>query len=297
MAAKPPQLAFAPGGAIYPATMAQRSFIKMHGLGNDFVVIDARAGDLKLSPAEAKAIADRHSGIGCDQLLILEKPAKPNLADVFMRILNSDGSESGACGNGTRCVADLLMRETGRDKLVIETSAGLLDAERASGGRVSVDMGPARLDWRDIPLKEACDTAHVPLSLGPLKDPVAVNMGNPHAVFFVDDVDKIDLAALGPVLERHAIFPERANIEVAQLIGPDRIKLRVWERGAGITLACGSGACATAVAAARRGLTGRKVAIVLERGELEIEWLKDGHVLMTGPVAVSFTGVLPQIAA
>jgi diaminopimelate epimerase len=216
---------------------------------------------------------------------------------VFMRILNADGSESGACGNGTRCVADLLMRESGRDRLVIETSAGLLDAERASGGRVSVDMGPAKLDWRDIPLKEACDTARVPLALGPLKEPVAVNMGNPHAVFFVDDAAKIDLAALGPVLERHAMFPERANIEVAQLIGPDRIRLRVWERGAGITLACGSGACATAVAAARRGLTGRKAVIVLERGELEIEWLKDGHVLMTGPVAVSFTGVLPQIAA
>ena len=188
-------------------TMAQRSFIKMHGLGNDFVVIDARERDLKLTPTEAKAIADRHSGVGCDQLLILEKPAKPNLADVFMRILNSDGSESGACGNGTRCVADLLMRETGREKLVIETSAGLLDAERASEGRVSVDMGPARLDWREIPLKEACDTAHVPLSLGPLKDPVAVNMGNPHAVFFVDDVAKVDLEALGPVLVHHAMFP------------------------------------------------------------------------------------------
>lgn len=277
--------------------MAQRPFIKMHGLGNDFVVIDAREDAIKLSPAEAQAIADRHSGVGCDQLLILEKPKTPNVADVFMRILNADGSESGACGNGTRCVADLLMRETGRDKLVIETAAGLLDAERASGGRVSVDMGPARLDWRDIPLREACDTAHVPVALGPLKDPVAVNMGNPHAVFFVDDAAAIDLAALGPVLERHPMFPERANIEVAQLIGPDRIRLRVWERGAGITLACGSGACATGVAAARRGLTGRKVTIVLERGELEIEWLKDGHVLMTGPVAVSFTGVLPQIAA
>jgi diaminopimelate epimerase len=277
--------------------MAQRTFIKMHGLGNDFVVIDARERAIALSAAEATAIADRHSGVGCDQLLILEKPAKPNLADVFMRILNADGSEAGACGNGTRCVADLLMRESGRDRLVIETSAGLLDAERAPGGRVSVDMGPAKLDWRDIPLKEACDTARVPLTLGPLKEPVAVNMGNPHAVFFVDDAAGIDLAALGPVLERHAMFPERANIEVAQLVGPDRVRLRVWERGVGITLACGSGACATAVAAARRGLTGRKSTIVLERGELEIEWLKDGHVLMTGPVAVSFTGVLPQIAA
>jgi diaminopimelate epimerase len=277
--------------------MAQRTFIKMHGLGNDFVVIDARERGIKLTAAEAQAIADRHSGVGCDQLLILEKPAKPNVADVFMRILNSDGSESGACGNGTRCVADLLMRETGRDKLVIETSAGLLDAERAPGGRVSVDMGPARLDWREIPLQEACDTARVPLAMGLLKDPVAVNMGNPHAVFFVDDIAKVDLTALGPAIERHAMFPERTNVEVAQLISRDRIRLRVWERGVGITLACGSGACATAVAAARRGLTGRKATIVLERGELEIEWLKDGHVLMTGPVAVSFTGVLPQIAA
>jgi diaminopimelate epimerase len=277
--------------------MTSRPFIKMHGLGNDFVVIDARERPLALSNEEAQAIADRHSGVGCDQLLILEKPAKPNLADVFMRILNADGSESGACGNGTRCVADLLMRESGRDKLVIETSAGLLDAERAPGGRVSVDMGAARLDWREIPLKEACDTNHVPLAVGPLKDPVAVNMGNPHAVFFVDDAAKIDLASLGSVLEHHAMFPERANIGIAQLIGPDRLRLRVWERGVGITLACGSGACAAAVAAARRGLTGRKVAIVLERGELELEWLKDGHVLMTGPVAVSFTGVLSQIAA
>jgi diaminopimelate epimerase len=274
--------------------MASHPFIKMHGLGNDFVVIDARERPLALSHDEAQAIADRHSGVGCDQLLILEKPAKPNLADVFMRILNADGSEAGACGNGTRCVADLLMRESGRDKLVIETTAGLLDAERATGGRVSVDMGPARLDWREIPLKEACDTNHVPLALGPLKDPVAVNMGNPHAVFFVDDAAKIDLAALGPALERNPIFPERANIGIAQVIGPDRLRLRVWERGVGITLACGSGACAAAVAAARRGLTGRKVAIVLERGELELEWLKDGHVLMTGPVAVSFTGVLSQ---
>lgn len=277
--------------------MASRPFIKMHGLGNDFVVIDARERPIKLSRAEAQAIADRHSGVGCDQLLILEKPTKPQLADVFMRILNADGSESGACGNGTRCVADLLMRESGHDKLVIETAAGLLDAERASGGRVTVDMGVARLDWREIPLKEACDTNHVPLALGPLKDPVAVNMGNPHAVFFVEDAAKIDLPALGPVLEHHAMFPERANIGVAQVIGPDRLKLRVWERGAGITLACGSGACAAGVAAARRGLTGRKVTVVLERGELEVEWLKDGHVLMTGPVALSFTGVLSQDAA
>lgn len=268
-------------------------FVKMHGLGNDFVVIDARERPVRLDAAQARAIGDRHRGVGFDQLLVIERPRSPGVADAFMRILNPDGGEAGACGNGTRCVADLLMKESGRDKLVIETVSGLLDAERAPGGRVTVDMGPARLDWRDIPLAEAADTLRVPVALGPLKEPVAVNMGNPHAVFFVGDVDKIDLASLGPVLERHKMFPERANIEVAQVLSPDRVRLRVWERGAGITLACGSGACATLVAAARRGLTGRKATIVVDGGELGIEWLKDGHVLMTGPVAVSFTGELP----
>lgn len=272
-----------------------RPFLKMHGLGNDFVVIDAREQPLKLSETQARRIADRRLGVGCDQLLIIEKPNNPKLADAFMRILNPDASEAGACGNGTRCVADLLMREGGRDHLVIETIAGLLDAERASGNRVTVDMGPARLDWREIPLKEACDTLHVPLTLGPLSDPVGTNMGNPHATFFVADAEKIDLASLGPVLERHAMFPERANIGVVQVLSPERLRFRVWERGAGITMACGSGACAALVAAARRGLTGRKANVVLDGGELEIEWTKDGHVMMTGPVAISFTGTLAGI--
>lgn len=272
-----------------------RPFLKMHGLGNDFVVIDAREHPLKLSETQARLIADRRLGVGCDQLLILEKPNNPKLADVFMRILNPDASEAGACGNGTRCVADLLMREGGRDHLVIETIAGLLDAERASGNRVTVDMGPAKLDWREVPLKEACDTLHIPLTLGPLSDPVGTNMGNPHATFFVADAEKIDLASLGPVLERHAMFPERANIGIVQALSPEKLRFRVWERGAGITMACGSGACAALVAASRRGLTGREASVVLDGGELEIEWAKDGHVMMTGPVAISFTGTLAGI--
>ncbi len=279
-------------GSTAPGERRGRPFIKMHGLGNDFVVVDARAAAFALDSAAAREIADRHTGVGCDQLIVIERP-KARLADAFMKIVNADGGEVGACGNATRCVADLLMKETGRDNLVIETAAGLLDVERASGGRVTVGMGPARLDWREIPLARACDTAHVPLALGPLADPVAVSMGNPHAVFFVADVTAIDLASLGPVLEHNPLFPERANIGIAQIVGPGRIRLRVWERGAGITLACGTGACAAAVAASRRGLIARKAVVIADGGELEIEWLADGHVSMTGPVAVSFTGILP----
>ena len=266
-------------------------FLKMHGLGNDFVVLDARAGALPVDEKAARAIADRHRGVGCDQLLILEKPRAAG-ADLFMRILNADGSEAEACGNGTRCVADLVMRETGKERVVVETVAGLLEARAAPGERVSVDMGPARLGWRDIPLARECDTLHVPLSLGPLVDPVCTSMGNPHATFFVADAEAIDLAALGPRLERDPIFPERANIGVAQLLSPTRLRFRVWERGAGITVACGSGACAALVAAARRGVAARKAELLLDGGALEIEWREDGHVIMTGPVAVSFSGTL-----
>jgi len=268
-----------------------RRFTKMHGLGNDFVVFDARDNTLPLAPEQIRALADRHTGIGCDQLIVVER-AKAELADAFMRIHNADGGEVSACGNATRCVADMVMREKGVDHAVIETGAGLLDAERASEGRVRVDMGPARLDWRDIPLKEACDTAHVPLALGSLSDPVAVNMGNPHAVFFVPDATAVDLAKLGPQLEHHPLFPERANIGIVQPLSRERLRLRVWERGAGITLACGSGACAALVAASRRGLAGRHGFVVLDGGELEIEWHKDGHVAMTGPIATSFTGAV-----
>ncbi len=273
------------------------SFRKMHGLGNDFVVIDARARPLALDAALAQRIADRRTGIGCDQLIVIEPP-RAGLADAFMRIRNADGGEVEACGNATRCVASLLMAEKGQDHVVIETVVGLLDAESAAGGRIAVDMGPAQLDWRDIPIAEAIDTLHLGIALGQLSDPVGVGMGNPHAIFFVPDADAVDLAALGPPLEHHKLFPARANIEVAQVLSPTRIRMRVWERGAGITRACGTGACATLVAAVRRGLTERKASVVLDGGELEIEWMRDGHVMMTGPVATSFTGTLDaQLAA
>lgn len=272
-------------------TIGAHDFVKMHGLGNDFVVLDARASGLALSPGAVRAVADRHRGVGCDQLIVIE-PARGSTSDAWMTIYNPDGSESGACGNATRCVAWLLMGQSGDDKVVIETKAGLLDAEARGDSLVAVDMGRARLDWREIPLAEARDTLHLGIGAGPLADPVGVSMGNPHAVFFVDDVAAIDLAALGPVLEHHALFPERANIEIVQVLGPERLRMRVWERGAGITQACGTGACATLVAAARRGLCARKAEVVLDGGSLFIEWLADDHVLMTGPVALAFSGTL-----
>jgi diaminopimelate epimerase len=267
------------------------AFVKMHGLGNDFVVLDGRKARVALDARRVRAIADRRAGVGCDQLFVLERPRDAR-ADVFMRIYNSDGGEVAACGNGARCVAALVMKEKGRSDAVIETAAGALDAVSAPNGRVTVDMGRARLGWREIPLARECDTAHVPVAAGPLADAVCVNMGNPHAVFFVPDAEAVDLRALRPRLEHDPMFPERANIEVVQVLSPARVRMRVWERGAGITLACGTGACAAAVAAARRNLTGRKVAVVLDGGALEVEWLADGRVTMTGPVAVSFTGTL-----
>jgi diaminopimelate epimerase len=271
--------------------MRATPFLKMHGLGNDFVVLDARRETIALDERKARLIADRHRGVGCDQLLMLEKPRAPG-ADVFMRIRNADGGEVGACGNGTRCVADLVMRETGKERVVIETAAGLLEAWSAPEQGVSVDMGPARFQWRDIPLARDCDTLHVPLSLGPLVDPVCTSMGNPHATFFVADAESVDLAALGPRLERDPLFPERANIGVAQIVSRTRLRFRVWERGAGITVACGTGASAALVAAARRGLAERKAEVVVDGGKLEIEWRDDGHVILSGPVAVSFAGTI-----
>ena len=271
--------------------MTGRPFIKMHGLGNDFVVVDARQTPFPLDDAAARRIADRRWGVGCDQLLILE-PANNGSADLFLRIRNNEGGEVGACGNGTRCVAALVMQERGLERLTVETRAGLLQAEAEPDGRVTVDMGPALLDWQEIPLAREMDSLHLDLARGDLADPVAVNMGNPHAVFFVDDVETIDLTTIGPKLEHDPLFPERANIEIVHLVGPDRLRCRVWERGAGITMACGSGACAVGVAAARRGLTGRKTEVLLDGGPLGIEWREDGHVLMTGPVATSFSGTL-----
>ena len=274
--------------------MTALPFLKMHGLGNDFVVIDMRDRPVALTLPQRRWIADRRRGIGCDQLILLEPP-RQKVADVFMRIHNPDGGEAGACGNATRCIAAKVMAEKASRHVIVETISGLLDAESAEGGRIAVDMGPVKLDWREIPVSEACDTLHLPLTVGPLNDPVGVNVGNPHAVFFVPDAEKIDLASLGPVLERHRLFPERANIEAAQILSPGldsvgRIRMRVWERGAGITQACGSGACATLVAAARRKLTGRSATIVLDGGELLIEWLADNHVRMTGDWAESFRG-------
>ena len=271
--------------------MARLAFSKMQGLGNDFVVLDSRRRAIPLALADRRRIADRRLGIGCDQLIVLE-PARSAGADVFMRIYNPDGGEAGACGNATRCIAGRLMEESGGDRLTVETISGLLPARRGEGGRITVDMGAAKTGWREIPLGAACDTLRLPVSLGPLRDPVGINMGNPHAVFFVDDVDAIALESIGPKLEHAPLFPERANIEIVQVLSPDRLRMRVWERGAGITMACGSGACASLVAAARRGLTGRRAEVMLDGGPLEIEWLENGHVLMTGAWAESFRGEL-----
>lgn len=263
-------------------------FTKMHGLGNDFVVLDAPE---TLPDALVKQIADRRTGIGCDQLLVRGKP-QDKAADLFLRIYNPDGSEAQACGNGTRCVAHQWMAQNGKRECVIETVAGLLRCQMAEDDMVSVDMGVPRLKWDEIPLAEEADTLSLGVAHGQLNNPVAVNMGNPHTVFFVDQLDKTDVAGLGSQVEKHVMFPERTNVEFAQILADDKIRVRVWERGAGVTQACGSGACATMVAAMRRGLSGRKAEIVLDGGSLFLEWrADDDHVLMTGPAAYVFEGV------
>ena len=267
-------------------------FLKMHGCGNDFVVFDERAAPLGLTAARAAGIAHRRTGVGCDQFIVIEKPPAGSNADAFMRIRNPDGGEAGACGNATRCVAHLLFAETGRREQVVQTVSGNLPATILMDGRVTVDVGPARLGWQDVPLAREMDTLHLDLAEGPVSDPAAASMGNPHATFFVPDVEALDLERLGPKLEHAALFPERANIGFATVLAPDLIRLRVWERGAGLTLACGSGACATLVNAARRGLTGRHATIIADGGELGLEWRADGHVLMTGPVATAFRGMI-----
>ncbi len=260
-------------------------FTKMHGCGNDFVVLDERTHPLDLTPAQAAALCDRRLGIGCDQLVTLTPvPGDGNAA--FMRIRNPDGSEASACGNATRCVAALLAAATGLDRVAVHTVAGILASERLPDGRVRVDMGAPRLEWRDVPLAREVDTLHLPLP----GNPAALSMGNPHATFFVDDVDAVETR--GAALERVPLFPERANIGFARVLAPDRIRLRVWERGAGLTLACGSGACAALVNAARLGLCARRAAVEMDGGTLEIEWADDNRVWMTGPVATSFTGEL-----
>jgi diaminopimelate epimerase len=272
-------------------------FLKMHGLGNDFVVIDARRRPVSLSSAQTRAIANRRTGVGCDQLIVVEPP-RSNLADAFMRIRNADGGEVAACGNASRCVAAMILKENGGRQAILETAAGLLDAEVGDDGGITVDMGPAAFDWRDIPLAEPADTLHLEIAAGPLVDPVGVSVGNPHAVFFVDDVAAVPLEVFGPRIEHHPLFPERTNVEAAQVLSRDRIRLRVWERGAGITRACGTGACAAVAAAHRRKLTGRAVEVILDGGSLTVEWLRDNHMLMSGPIAISFSGTLdPSLLA
>ena len=257
-------------------------FLKMHGLGNDFVVIDARSGENPVTPALARALGDRHRGVGFDQLAVI-LPAEG--ADFTLEFWNSDGSKAGACGNATRCVSDLMMRDLGKDRVTLTTARGRLAAERRADGLVSVNMGAPILEAAAIPV--AADPLALPLA----GDPVAVGMGNPHCIFFVEDAEAADVAGLGPKIEHHPLFPERTNVEFAALVGPDHLRMRVWERGAGITLACGSGTCATAVAAHLRGLTGRQVIVDVDGGRLEIDWREDG-VWMTGPTALVFEAEL-----
>lgn len=268
----------------------------MHGLGNDFVIIDCRANARVPDIETARLLADRRKGIGCDQVIPLLPPEDP-AADVYMRILNPDGSEAGACGNASRCVADLIMKEKNKNSAVIQTKAGLLTCSRAENGLVTVDMGVPGLDWEQIPVSKACDTLQLPLKIDHnmlKKPPVGVNMGNPHAVFFIEGaVEAFPVAEIGSEVEKNPLFPEKTNVEFVEFVDRAHLRMRVWERGAGETEACGSGACAVGVAAVRLGLTDRKVEIRLKGGLLAIEWREtDGHVLMTGPVAYVFEGAI-----
>jgi len=276
-------------------------FVTMNGIGNRIAVLDLRAHGGAVTPEAARRMAE---GEPFDQLMVLHRPLAGG-TDAFMEIFNRDGSESAACGNGTRCVADLLFAEIGRPSLVLQTKAGLLPAHRAAGGAITVDMGVPRFGWMDIPLAEAFDdTRAIELQVGPIDAPVlhtpsVANVGNPHAIFWVEDVDAYDLARIGPMLENHPIFPERANISLAHVTsvgtaGPGALRLRVWERGAGLTLACGSAACAAVVCAARTGRTGRHVTVSLPGGDLEIEWrTADDHILMTGATELERRDTIP----
>jgi diaminopimelate epimerase len=282
--------------------LGNRRFLKMNGLGNEITVLDLRGMKHVVTEAEARAIAGEER-TRFDQLMVLHDPKTPG-TDAYVRIYNTDGSEAGACGNGTRCLAwaltaDPQMGRPGRDSLLLQTRAGLLPAERLSDTVFTVDMGAPRLAWDEIPLAEPfADTSRFELQIGPIDAPIlhtpcAVSMGNPHAVFFVDDPYAFNLEQIGPLLENHPIFPDRANIGLAAVRAPDHIVLRVWERGAGITRACGSGACAALVAAVRRELSDRKATVSLPGGDLIVEWREsDGHVLMTGPVELEWDGVL-----
>ena len=278
------------------SALAHRRFLKMHGAGNAIVVLDLRGTALRVSAAQARAIADDPAS-AFDQLMVLHDPVSPG-TDAFMRIYNADGSEAGACGNGTRCVAYAMLddpamaRPVEGGRLNLETQTGRISVRRVSERAFTVDMGRPRLAWDEIPLAEPfSDTRRIELQIGPIDEPTlhspsAVSMGNPHAVFFVDrDPESYDLGRIGPMLEHHPLFPERANISLAQVLGREAIKLRVWERGAGLTLACGTAACAAVVAASRLRMIGRQAEVSLPGGVLFVEWRADDHVLMTGPVA------------
>ncbi len=273
-----------------------RPFVKMNGAGNDFVVVNALETPFAPTADQARAIADRKTGQGCDQLIALEPSTT---ADAFMRVWNADGGVVETCGNALRCVGWMLLQSTGKGEVSIDTLGGPTTARRAADGRITVDMGAPRLDWEQIPLDEAMDTRGIELQVGPIDAPVlhtpgAVSMGNPHVVFFTDHTpDDAFVRGTGSLIEHHPRFPEGVNVGFAHVIAPDRIRLRVWERGAGLTRACGTGACAALVAAARRGLTGRAATIEVDGGELRIEWDEaTDHVFMTGPVEVERTGTL-----
>ena len=273
-------------------------FRKMNGLGNDFVVLDARNRALAIDEAKARAIADRMTGIGCDQLIVLE-PSKT--ADVRMQIWNNEGFEVESCGNASRCIGDLLFNELHKDRATIDTTGGFLVAEKAGNGLVRIDNGAPRFDWNDIPLSEKFhDTRHIELQVGPIDAPLihspsVVNVGNPHCIFWVKDLDVIDLGKVGPMLEHHPLFPERCNITLARVDTKDHATIRVWERGAGLTKACGTGACAVMAAGFRIKVLGAKATVSLPGGDLFMERRdSDGHILMTGPVSYDFEGELPS---
>jgi diaminopimelate epimerase len=275
--------------------MSTRPFVKMNGAGNDFIVVNALEQPFRPDEDQVRALADRQAGQGFDQLIAIEPS---DTADAFMRVWNADGSMVETCGNALRCVGWLLMQADGSDRVVIDTAGGPTTATRAGDHRVTVDMGRPRLEWEQVPLAEAMDTRGVELQVGPIDDPVlhtpgAVSMGNPHVVFFTDRQDDGFVAGSGSLVERHPLFPEGVNVGFANVLDRDHIRLRVWERGAGLTRACGTGACAALVAAARRGLTERKATVVVDGGELVIDWDEaTDHVLMTGPVEIERTGVL-----
>lgn len=268
------------------ATDISVPFFKMHGLGNDFVVLDRRAHMQELPGSLVVALADRHRGVGFDQLAVITEGQN---ADAHLTFYNADGSTSAACGNATRCIARMLMDESGKSQLRLTTDRGVLAAEDAGAGLTRVNMGQPQTLWSEIPLAEAMNTLELPIEGAP----TATGMGNPHCTFFVDDAEAIPLESFGPRYETHPLYPERTNVQVAQVTAPDRLRMRVWERGVGITLASGSSSCAVAVAAARRGLTGRKVTVDLDGGPLEIDWREDG-VWMCGPTMTVFSGHLTQ---